>query len=220
MTAVSDPSHDYILMIKISQERIHMLRKEKATLTKNRLFEAAIELIKKNGYDNVTISEICTHAGVAKGTFYVHYNSKEDIIKESYYSDMDQFVLNTYQNLISQNRDLSIKDKIGIFLMSELMFTAHAGYEMTCRAYVINLTECISKDSSHFKRRRFAEELKILISQGVTEKAFETDQTEDEIFLYLESFVRGLMASWCFSNGEFDIVRKGEKCISELLKNL
>lgn len=197
-----------------------MLRKEKAALTKNKLFEAAIELIKEHGYDNVKVSQICHRAGVAKGTFYVHYKSKEDIIKESYYSDMDQFVLNLYQSLISQNKNTSIKNKIEKFLISELMFANHAGYEMTCRAYVTNLTECISKNSNHFKRRRFAEELKTLISQGITEKAFETDQTEDEIFLYLESFVRGLMASWCFSNGEFEIVKIGEKHINEILKKL
>lgn len=81
-----------------------MLRREKAILTKNKVFETAIELIKEKGYDNVTISQICENAGVAKGTFYVHYKSKEDIIKESYYSDMSEFVMKQYQDLISQDK--------------------------------------------------------------------------------------------------------------------
>ena len=50
-------------------------RKEKATKTKRKIFETAVRLIKENGYNNVTISEICKSAGVAKGSFYVHYNS-------------------------------------------------------------------------------------------------------------------------------------------------
>ena len=115
---------------------------------------------------------------------------------------------------------MSIKDKIKKFLISELMFTNHAGYEMTCRAYVTNLIECISEDSKHFERRGFAKNLKILILEGVDQKVFDTEQTGEEIFLYLESFVRGLMASWCFSNAEFDIVKKGEKYIGEILKRL
>jgi AcrR family transcriptional regulator len=197
-----------------------MLRKEKAITTKNKLFETAIGLIKEKGYDGVTISQICENAGVAKGTFYVHYKSKEDIIKESYYSDMSQFVLKQYQNLISQDENMSIKDKIEKFLISELMFTNHVGYVMTCRAYVTNLTECILKDSKHFERRGFSKDLKMLILQGVEQKVFDTEQTGEEIFLYLESFVRGLMASWCFSNGEFDIVKKGKKYINEILKIL
>lgn len=197
-----------------------MLRKEKAVLTKNKVFETAITLIKEKGYDSVTVSQICEKAGVAKGTFYVHYNSKEDIIKESYYSDMGQFVLKQYQNFISQDENINIKDKIEKFIISELMFTNHAGYEMTCRAYVTNLTECISQDSKHFERRGFTKELKMLILEGIDQKVFETEQTGEEIFLYLESFVRGLMASWCFSNAEFDIVKKGEKYIGEILKRL
>ncbi|MDS1002081.1 TetR/AcrR family transcriptional regulator [Clostridium sp. FAM 1755] len=197
-----------------------MLRKEKAILTKNKVFETAIKLIKEKGYDNVTVSQICEKAGVAKGTFYVHYKSKEDIVKESYYSDMGVFVLKQYQNLILKDENMSIKDKIKKFLISELMFTSYAGYEMTCRAYVTNLTESISKDSKHFERREFTKDLKLLILEGINQKIFETKQTEDEIFLYLESFVRGLMASWCFSNGEFDIVEKGERYINEILKKL
>lgn len=197
-----------------------MLRKEKAVFTKNKVFETASELIKEKGYDNVTVSQICNKAGVAKGTFYVHYKSKEDIIKESYYSDMSQFVLKQYQNLISKYENMSTKDKIEKFLISELMFTNHAGYEMTCRAYVTNLTECISQDSKHFERRGFTKELKMLILEGIDQKVFQTEQTGEEIFLYLESFVRGLMASWCFSNAEFDIVKKGEKYIGEILKRL
>ncbi|MGO5073953.1 TetR/AcrR family transcriptional regulator [Clostridium sporogenes] len=196
-----------------------MLRKEKAILTKNKIFETAIELIKEKGYNNVTISQICDKAGVAKGTFYVHYKSKEDIIKESYYSDMSQFVLEQYEKLISKDKNMSIKDKIEKFLISELMFTNHAGHKMTCRAYVTNLTN-ISEDSKHFERRGFTKDLKLLILEGVNQKVFETKQTADEIFLYLESFVRGLMASWCFYNGEFDIVEKGERYINEILKKL
>lgn len=197
-----------------------MLRKEKAMLTKNNVFETAIELIKEKGYDDVTISEICKKAGVAKGTFYVHYKSKEDIIKESYYSDMSEFVLKQYENLVSQDKNMGIKNKIDKFIISEFMFANHVGSTMTCRAYVTNLTECISGSSKHFERRNFTKDLKSLILDGINQKVFNTEQTGEEIFLYLESFVRGVMASWCFSNGEFDIVKTGEKYISEVLKNL
>lgn len=197
-----------------------MLRKERAILTKNKVFETAIELIRTKGYDNVTISEICEKAGVAKGTFYVHYKSKEDIIKESYYSDMSEFVLKNYKRLILEDNNMSIKDKIEKFLISELEFTNYVGFEMTCRAYITNLTECISKETKHFEKRDFTKELKDLISEGINQKVFDTNQTSEEIFLYLESFVRGFMASWCFSNSEFDIVKDGERYIKEILRKL
>lgn len=197
-----------------------MLRKEKAQLTKNKIFETAIALIKKYGYEKVTVSQICEKAGVAKGTFYVHYQTKEDIIKESYYSDMGIFIREHYRKGI-ENNNLSIKDKIGIFLTAELLFTEYIGHEMTCRAFITNLSECISgKRSHHFERRDFTKELVSLLEDGVKNNVFRVKQTEEEIFLYIESFIRGLMASWCFANGEFDIVKIGEKYIKQMLTEL
>ena len=62
-------------------------------LHQEKIFKTAVSLITEKGYDNVSVNEICTTAGVAKGTFYVHYKSKEDIVRESYYLDMGEFVL-------------------------------------------------------------------------------------------------------------------------------
>ena len=63
-------------------------RKEKAADTKRKIFETAAGLIRQKGYAQVTVSEICRAAGIAKGSFYVYYQSKEDIVRESYYGDM------------------------------------------------------------------------------------------------------------------------------------
>ena len=46
-----------------------MLRKEKAVLTKNKVFETAIELIKEKGYDSVTVSQICEKSWDCKRHF-------------------------------------------------------------------------------------------------------------------------------------------------------
>ena len=36
-----------------------MQRKDKANLTKQKLFDSAVRLFKEHGYNNVTVSEIC-----------------------------------------------------------------------------------------------------------------------------------------------------------------
>ena len=41
--------------------------------------------------------------------------------------------------------------------------------------------------------------------------------TVDEVFMYLETGVRGMMATWCFSNGNFEIEDVGEKYIVQLI---
>jgi TetR/AcrR family transcriptional regulator, transcriptional repressor for nem operon len=47
--------------------------------TRDRLIQAASELIFKRGYANVGVQELCEHAGVKKGSFYHFFASKRDL---------------------------------------------------------------------------------------------------------------------------------------------
>lgn len=205
-----------------------MSRKEQAFLTKKKLFNTAIKLIKEKGYDNVTVSEICKSSEVAKGTFYVHFKSKEDIITESYYSNMsdyllkdyDNFIINEYKDYIHENSDESVKEKIAYFLKSEFIFVNHMGYELASKVFLTNLSQSIAGKNSHFVERKFAEILKSLISEGIDTNSFNKKDTIEEFLLYIESFSRGILTSWCFSNGSFDIAQTGDKFIREMLRSL
>ena len=60
-------------------------RAKKAAATKEKIFSTAAGLIKKKGYANVTVSEICQEAGIAKGTFYLYFSSNVYIIRVIYF---------------------------------------------------------------------------------------------------------------------------------------
>ncbi|WP_027626468.1 TetR/AcrR family transcriptional regulator [Clostridium lundense] len=49
--------------------------------TKISIFESAIKVFSISGYDGATMDEIASEAGVAKGTLYYHFKSKEEIFK-------------------------------------------------------------------------------------------------------------------------------------------
>ena len=49
--------------------------------TKGAIFDAAIKVFSGSGYDAATMDDIAVTAGVAKGTLYYHFKSKEEIFK-------------------------------------------------------------------------------------------------------------------------------------------
>ena len=49
--------------------------------TKRLIFESAIKIFSSSGYNGATMDDIALSAGVAKGTLYYHFNSKEEIFK-------------------------------------------------------------------------------------------------------------------------------------------
>lgn len=57
-------------------------RQAKAADTRARIFAAAAELFSKHGYQVTTVDRIANQAGVAKGTFFVHFKSKDAVIAE------------------------------------------------------------------------------------------------------------------------------------------
>jgi AcrR family transcriptional regulator len=56
------------------------LREEKRTATREQIISTAIELFTERGYEATTIDDITKAARVAKGTFYYHFECKEELV--------------------------------------------------------------------------------------------------------------------------------------------
>jgi AcrR family transcriptional regulator len=57
-------------------------RQQRAQETRDRLFVAACELFVANGYAGTTVESIVARAGVAKGTFFVHFKTKDAVAEQ------------------------------------------------------------------------------------------------------------------------------------------
>lgn len=56
-------------------------RQQQKDATAQRLFEAAVHLFLTRGYHETTVAAITAAAGVAKGTFFVHFSSKDAVLE-------------------------------------------------------------------------------------------------------------------------------------------
>ncbi|MFN4189751.1 MAG: TetR/AcrR family transcriptional regulator [Pseudothermotoga sp.] len=72
---------DHKLSEEVFETDVKPLKIE-VTSTGMKLLQAAERLFGKHGYRNTMISDITRIAGVASGTFYVHFKSKEKILEE------------------------------------------------------------------------------------------------------------------------------------------
>ena len=61
---------------------VALTRQQKADETRRRLFGAAVQLFTQAGYHATTVETIAARAGVAKGTFFVHFPTKDAVILE------------------------------------------------------------------------------------------------------------------------------------------
>src|SRR6516162_5022333 len=61
------------------------------SLTKQKLLDAALELMLAKGYTATSVDDVCTAAGLTKGSFFHYFESKEDLgkaVAERFYAGM------------------------------------------------------------------------------------------------------------------------------------
>lgn len=68
--------------------------------TKRKIFEASMKLFAEKGYDATSVEEITATVGVAKGTLYYHFSSKEEIFN---------FLIDEGVKLLLNNIEIKIK---------------------------------------------------------------------------------------------------------------
>lgn len=62
-----------------------MLKSEndrRAKRTKRVIKEALSELIEENGFNNISVTDLTTRADINRGTFYIHYTDKYDLLEK------------------------------------------------------------------------------------------------------------------------------------------
>ena len=64
-----------------SGERDSQEERDKRQLRAERILDAAAELIQRWGYNKTTIDDIAKRAGVAKGTIYLHWKTREELFQ-------------------------------------------------------------------------------------------------------------------------------------------
>lgn len=90
-------------------------REQKKLIKENRLLDAAYNLFIEKGITNTAIDEIVKKAGVAKGTFYLYFKDKEDILEKLILKKSSEIVKKALQE-VSNKEFKSPVDKFLAFL--------------------------------------------------------------------------------------------------------
>lgn len=60
-----------------------MPKKSRKTASRVKIRQALIDLVPAVGFQQLTISQLCQEAGINRGTFYLNYLDKEDLLRQT-----------------------------------------------------------------------------------------------------------------------------------------
>jgi AcrR family transcriptional regulator len=185
-------------------------RQEKALETKNRIYAAAIELMDREGFENITIADISEKAGVSVGAFYHHFESKNDILAEIFHQADEYFSTQVISGL---KRD-SIPEQIVEYFDHYARFNVASGVEMTQQLFNPKIKFFIEEG------RPMLTILQDLIRRGQERKEIRADEGPEEIARFLFVMARGVVFEWSLYDGSYDLEATMHKYVERLVSTL
>ncbi len=93
--------------------------------TRDRILDAALRLFRERGFEQTTMRDVATEAGVATGAAYYYYRSKEDLVM-AFYLRTDEEARAIFEKAIASSKDL--KKRIRAMIEGKFVqFTEHRG---------------------------------------------------------------------------------------------
>jgi len=166
--------------------------------TRRKIFNTAAQLISEKGFDHVTVEEICKQSGVAKGLFYHYFNSKADIVIETY-MDVD----NKFSAEVMALPATTPYDRVIYAVSFQARYAKAKGLEFVKQIYKHQLDTgtsfFISEDRAFFRLIRDA------IREGQQKNQLRSDFSAEVLTRLALSISRGITYDWCLHDGDYDI---------------
>lgn len=90
--------------------------------------EAFLELLEKKDFAYITVKEICEKAGVNRSTFYLHYETVNDLLAESTRYFIDRFIEAMPQNVGEFFEKLQTRPLEELYLITPEYLTPYLNY--------------------------------------------------------------------------------------------
>lgn len=172
-------------------------RQKQAITTKKKIFDTTVELIAEMGFDKVTIRRICKEANVSTGTFYLYFDSKQDILFKVY-QDADMLFNETD---ILTRKDLNSFEKIKELIKIQINIGKNLNIDILKQIYTYH----IHSDNEYFfsEKRSLFVSLNAVIIEGQNNKEIRNDMSSKEITWKILRFIRGIIFDWLIHDGNY-----------------
>lgn len=198
------------------KEKSYLSRKEQAVLTKKKIFDTTVLLMKKKGYSKITIREICQNAEISVGTFYLYFLSKDDILLDIYNKLLQTFPEASFPQEPGPEGTASAVRQV-VWRMDWLLQQLEGfDKDLLQEIYRINLSVC--RDSLlHEDSPLYQSLVEVFGSQPARDGAYAA--TPEQLARKTAIFVQGYVMHWLVEECQ-DFAQMRQECLQELERYL
>lgn len=170
-------------------------------------------LILQEGYENLTIRDICANAGITTGMFYRHFVSKDDVLSYCYMQELEA-LLSTIDEKLDK---LSLPEQL-VTLHTEVLKINRSFGPASIYMFLNRKTE--STSGSWQMRGMLKEKTTELIENAVAHGFnLSPGRNPDNIYYDISTIGKGCTSDW-YMTGFEDIADHAQDILSRLMPHL
>ena len=173
-------------------------QQQKSKETKERIFRAAKRILQKNGYEELSIKNICEEAGVSNGSFYHHFKTKDDLL--SYYIE-DQPSINPDLLDLPRNAEEAKIAIIHVYL-NYVNYCRELGVEFISGYY--DTKNQALNPASRAERPYPIVTVQTYVEKAMREGIVRLNVSIEEFTTDIRMIVIGNVFEWCLRGGDAD----------------
>ena len=186
----------------------------KSMETKARIFNAAKRILKKSGYEQLSIKNICEEAGVSNGSFYHHFETKDDLL--SYYIEEQPSINPDLLDLPSSKEEA--RETIVYVYLNYVRYCRELGVEFMANYYT-------PKNQSLNPLIRTERPYPIITVHNYLQKCIDAgiitlSDSLEHITTDIRMIVIGNVFEWCLKNGDADFEGNMRRCLENYLNGV
>ncbi|SKA95769.1 transcriptional regulator, TetR family [Caloramator quimbayensis] len=167
-------------MVKEKSDKIH----KNKLIKRNKLFDAAYDLFLTKGFSSTAIDDIVKKAGVAKGTFYLYFKDKYDIMDHLILSKSSLVIKEALQKIKDENYNNYI-DRVISFI--DYIVEYFKNNKMLLKIIHKNLSfglfrKALQKPEEYKEMKEVAD----LLLSSLKKEGFSDDNIEKILFMVIE----------------------------------
>lgn len=190
-----------------------MAKEHRSKVVERKIYNCAIDLFEKNGFENTKVNDICAAADVSTGTFYYYFPSKESIFL-GYGEAIDEVIEEKMPELKGKTAAETLKNLV----LFKLKTSTRTGAEMSKISWIAELkhNKDVALDISRTAYRYYMN----TIEEGINSGEF-----RDDINLYtatsmLRYMAGGLCLRWAIQPDSVDLDSEGDRMVDSFIAML